>query len=150
MSGSDPDPGISPRGGGERWKHIMTHVLLAHHWGFRDSAYNVPPGFDSWVGKIPWRRKWQSTPVFLPGKCHGQRTLVSYSPQGSQKSQTWLGMHACRRISEIKTKLHSSITLTVTLESAHLLSAYPFQSQHSFPSYYTPKVSDLIIIIITL
>jgi len=37
-------------------------------------------GFDPWVGKIPWRRKWQSTPVFLPGKSHGQRNLVGYSP----------------------------------------------------------------------
>ena len=37
-------------------------------------------GFDTWVGKIPWRRKWQSTPVFLPGKSHGQRTLLVYSP----------------------------------------------------------------------
>lgn len=50
----------------------------------------------------------------------------------------------------MKTKLRSFITLIVTLESAHLLSAYPLQSQHSFPSYYTPQVSDLIIIIITL
>ena len=32
------------------------------------------------VGKIPWRRKWQSTPVLLPGKFHGQRSLVGYSP----------------------------------------------------------------------
>ena len=31
------------------------------------------PGFDLWVRKIPWRRKWQPTPVFLPGKSHGQR-----------------------------------------------------------------------------
>ena len=30
-------------------------------------------GFDSWVGKIPWRREWQPTPVFLPGESHGQR-----------------------------------------------------------------------------
>ena len=36
----------------------------------------------SWVGKILWRRKWQSTPVFLPGKSHGQRSLVGYSPWG--------------------------------------------------------------------
>ena len=36
--------------------------------------------FDPWVGKIPWRRKWQPTPVFLPGKSHGQRSLVGYSP----------------------------------------------------------------------
>ena len=35
------------------------------------------PGFDPWVGKIPWRRKWQPTPVFLPGKAHGQRSLVA-------------------------------------------------------------------------
>ena len=36
--------------------------------------------FDSWVGKIPWRRAWQPTPVFLPGESHGQRSLVGYSP----------------------------------------------------------------------
>ena len=33
--------------------------------------------FDPWIGKIPWRRKWQPTPVFLPGKSHGQRSLVA-------------------------------------------------------------------------
>ena len=35
-------------------------------------------GFDSWVGKIPWRRKWQPTPVFLPGESHGRRSLQIY------------------------------------------------------------------------
>ena len=34
---------------------------------------------DPWVRKIPWRRKWQPTPVFLPGKFHGERSLVNYS-----------------------------------------------------------------------
>ena len=38
------------------------------------------PRFYPWVGKIPWRSKWQPTPVFLPGKSHGQRSLVGYSP----------------------------------------------------------------------
>ena len=38
------------------------------------------PKFDPWVGKIPWRREWLSTPGFLPGKFHGQRNLVGYSP----------------------------------------------------------------------
>ena len=38
------------------------------------------PRFDSWVRKIPWRRKWQPTPVFLPRKSHGWRSLVIYSP----------------------------------------------------------------------
>ena len=51
------------------------------------SAYNV--GFNPWVGKISWRRKWQPTPVLLPGKSHGQRSLVGCSPWG-HKSQTWL------------------------------------------------------------
>ena len=37
-------------------------------------------GFHLWVGTIPWWRKWQPTPVFLPGKSHGQKSLVSYSP----------------------------------------------------------------------
>ena len=45
--------------------------------------------FDPWVGKIPWRRKWQPTPVFLPGEAHGQRRLAGYSTWG-HKSQTWL------------------------------------------------------------
>ena len=43
-------------------------------------------GFDPWVGKIPWRRKWQPTPVFLPGESHGQRSLVGYSPEGCTES----------------------------------------------------------------
>ena len=37
---------------------------------------------DSWVGKIPWRRKWQPTPIFLPGQSHEQRNLVGYSLWG--------------------------------------------------------------------
>ena len=41
--------------------------------------------FDPWVGKIPWRRKWQPTPVFLPRKSYEQRRLVDYSPQGSKE-----------------------------------------------------------------
>ena len=42
-------------------------------------------GFDPWVGKIPWRRKWQPTPVFLTGEPHVQRSLVGYSPWGCQE-----------------------------------------------------------------
>ena len=43
-------------------------------------------GFDPWVRKIPWRRKWLPTPVFLPGKSHGQKSLVGYSPWGLEES----------------------------------------------------------------
>ena len=44
------------------------------------SERDTGDGFNPWVGKIPWNRKWQPTPVFLPGKFHGQRRLTDYSP----------------------------------------------------------------------
>ena len=43
-------------------------------------------GFDPWVGKIPWRRKWQPTPVFLLGKLHGQKP-GKLQPKGSQSDK---------------------------------------------------------------
>ena len=51
------------------------------------------PGFDPWIGKISWRRKWQPTPVFLPGKSHGRRSLVSYSPWDCEESDTTEWLH---------------------------------------------------------
>ena len=45
-------------------------------------------GFDPWVQKIPWRRKWQPTPVFLPGKSQGRRSLAGYSAWGHRQSDT--------------------------------------------------------------
>ena len=52
--------------------------------------------FDPWIGKIPWRRKWQPTPVFFPGKSHGQRSLPGYSPWDHRESDMteWLSTHA--------------------------------------------------------
>ena len=52
--------------------------------------------FDPWVGKMPWRRKWQPTPAFLPGKFHGQRSLVDYSPWGRKElghDSEWACVH---------------------------------------------------------
>ena len=46
------------------------------------------PGFNPWVGKIPWRSVWPSTLVFLPGKFHGQRSLTSYRPWGHKELDT--------------------------------------------------------------
>ena len=45
-------------------------------------------GFDPWFGKIPWRREWQPTPVFLPGEFHRQRSLMGYSPWGCKEPDT--------------------------------------------------------------
>ena len=48
-----------------------------------------------WVGKIPWIRKWQPTPVFLPGESHGQRNLAGYSPwDGKESDMTEVTEHA--------------------------------------------------------
>ena len=56
------------------------------------------PGFNPWVRKIPWRRAWQPTPIFLPEESHGQRTLAGYSPKGHKESDTTeqLSAHTCR------------------------------------------------------
>ena len=45
-------------------------------------------GFSPWVRKISWNRKWQSTPLFLPGKFHGCRNLEGYKPQGCKEMDT--------------------------------------------------------------
>ena len=42
-------------------------------------------GLIPWVRKLTWRRKWQPNPVFLPGKPHGQRGPVGYSPRGHKR-----------------------------------------------------------------
>ena len=49
--------------------------------------------FETWVGKIPWRRKWQPTLVFLPGESHGQRSLAGYSPWGLKELDTTECVH---------------------------------------------------------
>ena len=46
------------------------------------------PGSSPWVGKIPWRREWPPTPLFLPGEFHGQRSLAGYNPQDRKELDT--------------------------------------------------------------
>ena len=70
-------------------------IGLFHIGGFPGGAVGKEPacqcrryttcGFDPWVRKIPWRRAWQPTPVFLPGESHGQRSLEGYSPWGRKE-----------------------------------------------------------------
>ena len=50
-------------------------------------------GFDPWVGKIPWRRRWHHAPVSLPGKFHRQRSLVGCIPRGCRESDTAAPTH---------------------------------------------------------
>ena len=79
----------------ERKKALFWHHLKMA-MGFPGGASGKEPacrcrrqkrcGFDPWVKKIPWRRAWQPTPVFLPGKSHGQRSLAGDSPWGLRES----------------------------------------------------------------
>ncbi|KAB0379908.1 hypothetical protein FD755_007692, partial [Muntiacus reevesi] len=55
-----------------------------------DKSEQILLGFDPWIEKIPWKRKWQPTPVFSPGKFHGQRSLVGYSPWGCKEYVVFL------------------------------------------------------------
>ena len=72
--------------------------IYHYPWGFPGGATGKEPtcqrrrhrrrGFSPWVGKTPWRRAWQPTPVFLPGKSHGQRSRAGYSPWGHKELDT--------------------------------------------------------------
>ena len=73
-----------------RWTFVGK-VLMKQYLGFSyDSVVKIhlpmqEMEFDPWVGKIPWRRKWQPTPVFLPGKFHGQMSLAGYTLKGHKE-----------------------------------------------------------------
>ena len=68
---------------------MFMHTLTFNFPGGSDGKVSClqcgRPGFDPWVRKILWRRKWQPTPVLLPGKSHGQRSIVGYSPWGHKE-----------------------------------------------------------------
>ena len=66
-------------------------------------------GFNPWVGKIPWSRKWQHTPIFLPGKFHRQRSLMGYSPWGWRVQHDWATEHTI-----------STFSLPLSVEKANL------------------------------
>ena len=62
----------------------------------KESACNAGDlGSHAWVRKIPWRRAWQPTPVFLPGESHRQRSLVGYSPWGCKGSDITEATNTC-------------------------------------------------------
>ena len=102
-------------------------------------------GFDPWVRKLPWRRKRQPTPVLLPRKFHGQRSLAGCSPWSHKKSQhAWAHMYACVAIMHLTTSwavagsppfrsgvwvLTERLTLLTHLPQDYVYLAAPGQSQ---------------------
>ena len=85
----------NPRDGGAWWAAAYgvakSQIRLSDfHFHYTDfpvaqMVKNLPVRFNPWVGKFLWRREWQSTPVFLPGEFHRQRSLVSYKVCGGRK-----------------------------------------------------------------
>ena len=71
----------------------MLGVSLGHPGFVSEPSLFLPVNvwrckFDPCVGKVPWRRAWKPTPVFLPGESHGQRSLAGYSPWGHKELDT--------------------------------------------------------------
>ena len=95
--------------------------------------------FDPWVRKIPWRRKWQPSPVFLPGKSHGQRSLVGYSPRDHEEpgAAEWLSMITCIQhplvVLFLKCKEFEKDTLSLCTCLA--------QNKHRLTNWYPPVFS---------
>ena len=79
----------------KRQNDILQMGLCMKAWSFpggtngKEAAYQCKrekrDSFDPWVEEIPWRRKWQLTPVFLPRESHGERSLEGYSPWGCRE-----------------------------------------------------------------
>ena len=91
-------------------------------------------GFQSWVEKIPWRRQWQPSPVFLPGESHAQRSLAGYSSWGcketllSSRAHTavmedgrchpWSALHSLGAVAELSHSCHGGQALSSMVSSA--------------------------------
>ena len=88
------------------------------------------PWFNACVRKIPWRREWQPTPVFLPGEFHGQKSLVGYSPWGCKE----LGMTEQQTLTYTKRGESVESFVPAMTRVAHLLGSPPFMS--AFPTSY--------------
>ena len=88
-------------------------------------------GFHPWVRKMPWRRAWQPTPVFLPGESLGQRSLVGCSPLGSQRvEQDWSDFartHACTEFTA-----DASVSGVCVLYPTELTKLSSYNSSHYF------------------
>ena len=86
-------PGVTKS---QTWLSNWTELNWLIPWWLRWQSVCLQcgrPRFDPWVGKMPWRKKWQPTLVLLPGNFHGPRSLVGYSPWGHKELDTTEQLH---------------------------------------------------------
>ena len=109
-------------------------------WGFpggsdgKAFACNAGSWFNPWVGKIPWRRKWQRTPVLLPRKFHGWRSLVGYSPWSHRDSDTAAQLHFTYSMWDLSSLTRDHAPALHSLHQGSLLETFFFFLIVSFPS----------------
>ena len=91
---SNPSLGLYPEKTGNSKRYMQTYVWASQvaQW-YRIHLQCRKCRFNPWVRKIPWRRKWQPTPVFLPGKSGGQKSLVGYRLWGLK--ELYMTEHTC-------------------------------------------------------
>ena len=90
MRGGCCPQGVATQAERQAWTQITAALLVENLGDIRNTGFFVclffkRHRFDPWVGKIPWRRKWQPTLVFLPEESHGQKSLAGYSPWGHKE-----------------------------------------------------------------
>ena len=108
----------------QRWNMHNNVIMISEgiRWhGGKESAHQCQRhkrrSFSPWVGKMPWRKKWQPTPVFLLGKSHGQR-LAGYSPQGWKRAG------------------HDCDWTTATVSWSNPVCGFCLWVSHSFPAHF--------------
>ena len=91
---------------------ILEWVAMPSSRGSGLVVKNLPANAgDPWVGKIPWSRKWQTTPVFLPGKSLGQRSLLGYRSMGLQRIRhDWACIHTWSKQTEQQQQKNTLVT----------------------------------------
>ena len=90
---------------------LITESIVSRGFPGGTVVKNLPA--NPWVRKIPWSRKWQPTSVFMPGKFHGQRSLVGYSPWGCRVGHDWATECTSHTHSHTHTHTHTHTVLRV-------------------------------------
>ena len=137
-------PGLRADGG--RWRvdpeteylsASLSITELSRGLSSQESAYRRRRHrFNSWVGKMPWRRKWQPAIVSLPGRSHGQRSLAGYSPQGRRVRHDLAHTHSVLGLLDVSSHIAQRRPLE---ESFRFHKRHPYPGAHSRCSYFLSR-----------
>ena len=99
------------------------------------------PGFHLWVGKILWGRKWQPTPVFLPGKSHGQRRLAGYSPWGCKELDRTEQLHSLTTSCSYFVDIH----VCVCVYGKNTFKIYPLRELQVYSTVWLTTITMMFV-----